>query len=147
MTVDQPLSYILLQTSTTQRPTEKKERNKKRLLKKKKKTHRLYQQWQILAYFWKGLRETLLQQNIHSISRWLSIVQAKAGLDWSTFLNKLPLDQSVCLAVIRSTSVKDDQFSVRRSFSLSHALLPKKTRRKNDVYLKGAVSRQYITFV
>ena len=48
MTVDQPLSYILLQTSTTQTPTEKKERNKKRLLKEKKKTHRLYQQ---LAYF------------------------------------------------------------------------------------------------
>ena len=63
-----------------------------------------------IGIFLKGLRETLLQQNIHSISRWLSIVQAKAGLDWSTFLNKLPLNQSVCLAVNRSTSVKDDQF-------------------------------------
>ena len=37
MTVDQPLSYILLQTSTTQTPTEKKERNKKTYWRRKRK--------------------------------------------------------------------------------------------------------------
>lgn len=87
----------------------KKETNKKRLLKKKKKTQTVSTMTDI-GIFLKGLRETLLQQNSHSISRWLSIVQAKARLGWSTFLNKLPLNQSVCLAVNRSTSVKDDQF-------------------------------------
>ena len=49
-----------------------------------------------IGIFLKGLRETLLQQNIHSISRWLSIVQAKAGLDWSTCLQTTT--QPVCLS-------------------------------------------------
>ena len=68
MTVDQPLSYILLQTSTTQTPTEKKERKKKITEGEKENTQTVSTMTDI-GLFLKGLRETLLQQNIHSISR------------------------------------------------------------------------------
>lgn len=68
MTVDQPLSYILLQTSTTQTPTEKRNKQKKITEGEKENTQTVSTMTDI-GIFLKGLRETLLQQNIHSISR------------------------------------------------------------------------------
>ena len=69
MTVDQPLSYILLQTSTTQTPTEKKRKEQKKITEGEKENTQTVSTMTDIGLFLKGLRETLLQQNIHSISR------------------------------------------------------------------------------
>ena len=65
--MDQPLSYILLQTSTTQTPTEKKKQ--KKITEGEKENTQTVSTMTDIGLFLKGLRETLLQQNIHSISR------------------------------------------------------------------------------
>ena len=69
MTVDQPLSYILLQTSTTQTPTEKKRNKQKKITEGEKENTQTVPTMTDIGIFLKRLRETLLQQNIHSISR------------------------------------------------------------------------------
>ena len=69
MTVDQPLSYILLQTSTTQTPTEKKRNKQKKITEGEKENTQTVSTMTDIGLFLKRLRETLSQQNIHSISR------------------------------------------------------------------------------